>query len=73
MITRRRPSPVLHPSISGAGHAVAKIPTRRLATSSVVFEVLQGEANRPTASIVGKTTVDLGMLSVWPVVRRRRL
>ena len=34
-----------------------------LATSSVVFEVLQGEANRPTASIVGKTTVDLGMLA----------
>ena len=28
-----------------------------------VFEVLQGEANRPTASIVGKTTVDLGMLA----------
>ena len=28
-----------------------------------MFEVLQGEANRPTASIVGKTTVDLGMLA----------
>ena len=42
---------------------MAKIPTRRLATSSVVFEVLQGEANRPTASIIGKTTVDLGMLA----------
>jgi len=47
----------------GGWAAIAKIPTRRLASSSVVFEVLQGEANRPTASILGKTTVDLGMLA----------
>lgn len=58
------------PPVSGASavdfcrwSAVAKIPTRRLSTASIVFEVLGGETNRPTASRIGATTVDLGMLA----------
>jgi len=58
------------PPVSGASavdfcrwSAVAKISTRRLSTASIVFEVLGGETNRPTASRVGATTVDLGMLA----------